>query len=149
MEKLNLPGYSFRIKSALQRNLIFDEIRKKYVPLTPEEWVRQHFIHYLIAEKNYPRSHISVELNLKLNKLNKRCDIVIFNNQGAAQLIVECKSPSVQITQNVFDQIAVYNLKLSVKYLIVTNGMNHYCCVIDKSGNSYRFISEIPDYKNM
>jgi len=146
METLNLPSYSYKIKSSGQRNLIFDEIRKKYVQLTPEEWVRQHFVNYLVNFKNYPRSLIAVEMNLKLNKLNKRCDIVLFNNQGVARLIVECKSPSVKISGKVFDQIAVYNMKLSVSYLIITNGLTHFCCIMDTETKSYRFSSEIPDY---
>ncbi|GAG33027.1 unnamed protein product, partial [marine sediment metagenome] len=126
MEALNLPTYSFKIKSEGQRKYIFDGVRKKYIQLTPEEWVRQNFVQFLIQEKKYPESLISIEMFFKINKLMKRSDIVIFNKQGNPVVIVECKSPGVKISQDTFDQIARYNMKFKVDYLIVTNGINHY-----------------------
>ena len=146
MESLNLPTYSFNIKFQEQRKYIFDTLRKKYVLLTPEEWVRQNFLKYLIEEKKYPASLISVEMEIKLNKLSKRCDAVIFNRNGKPFLIVECKATTVKIDQIVFEQIARYNMQLQVKYLIVTNGLKHYCCKIDFENQSYAFLKEIPDY---
>ncbi len=149
MERLNLPTYLFKIKSEGQRKFIFDSIRKKYVVLTPEEWVRQNFIQYLINEKKYPSSLIAIEMALTLNKLSKRTDIVLFDRQGNPVIIVECKSPKVKITQDTFDQIARYNMKLKVNYLIVTNGITHYCCRMDYEKNTYSFLKEIPDYEGM
>jgi len=149
MESLNLPTYSFNIKFQEQRKYIFDTLRKKYVLLTPEEWVRQNFLKYLIDEKKYPASLIFVEMEIKLNKLSKRCDAVIFNRNGEPLLIVECKAASVKIDQIVFDQIARYNMQLKVNYLIVTNGLNHYCCKIDFEKQSYIFLNEVPEYDQL
>jgi hypothetical protein len=144
MESLNLPTYSFNIKFQEQRKYIFDTLRKKYVLLTPEEWVRQNFLKYLIEEKKYPASLIFVEMEFKLNTLSKRCDAVVFNRNGEPALIVECKAASVKIDQIVFEQIARYNMQLQVNYLIVTNGLNHYCCKIDFEKQSYEFLKDIP-----
>ncbi|MCK4662185.1 MAG: type I restriction enzyme HsdR N-terminal domain-containing protein [Bacteroidales bacterium] len=149
MEKLNLPTYFFKIKSINQKKYIFDTIRKKYILLTPEEWVRQNFIQYLINEKKFPASLISVEMNLNINKQKQRSDIVLFDNNGKAIVIVECKAAIIKINQKVFDQVARYNIPLKVNYLIVTNGLNHYCCIIDYKTNSYKFLKEIPDYKDI
>jgi len=146
MHKLNLPSYQFKIKSSENKQLIFDRIRKKYVVLTPEEWVRQNFIEYLIFEKNYPISIIAVEKQLIINGLNKRFDILIFNTDGSSKIIVECKAPSVKITQDTFDQIARYNLKLNADFLIVTNGLTHFSCVLDTVNKQYIFLKEVPPY---
>jgi len=146
MQQLNLPTYKFRIKNTKNKYAIFDIIRKKYVILTPEEWVRQHIIHYLIEEKNYPISLIGVEKKLTVNKLTKRTDILVFNNKGLPHIIIECKAPSVPINQNAFDQIARYNLKLNANYLFVTNGLNHYSCKMDFENEAYIFLESIPDY---
>ena len=147
--KLNLPEYQFRIRELNARVQIFDDQRKKFVALTPEEWVRQNFLQYLIREKKYPQSLISVEGGLKLFRRSKRTDIVVFNNQGKPLLIVECKSPETIINQNVFDQIVRYNMALQVKYLILTNGLNHFICSIDYVKQSYLFLREIPEYNNL
>lgn len=150
MVNLNLPNYSFKIKNRENKLYIFDIIRKKNVVLTPEEWVRQHFIHYLIEEKNYPKSLVSVEKQLKFNNLVRRTDILIFNNLGLPLIIVECKAPNVKISQEAFDQIARYNLKLQAKYLIVTNGLQHFYCNMDHQKMKYNFLKEIPKYsKNL
>ena len=147
MQVLNLPTYKFRIKSSENKYVIFDIVRKKYVILSPEEWVRQNFIHYLIEEKKYPISLISVEKKITINKLSKRTDILVFNTEGMPYIIVECKAPSVKITQEAFDQIARYNLKLQADYLIVTNGLEHFYCAIDDKNERYIFLDNIPDYQ--
>ncbi len=146
MQKLNFPTYSFRFKSNENKISIFDCIRKKFIVLQPEEWVRQHCIHYLISEKNYPESLINVEKELFINGLKKRYDIVIFNPDGSIHLIVECKAPSITINQSTFDQIAQYNLTLKASYLMVTNGLNHYYCQMDFSNERYNFLKDIPNY---
>lgn len=146
MQPLNLPTYPFKIKSSENKYFIFDIVRKKYVMLTPEEWVRQHIIHYLIEEKNYPISLIAVEKKVTVNKLTKRTDILVFNAKGLPHIIVECKAPSIQISQDAFDQIARYNLKLEASYLIVSNGLNHFYCYMDTENEKFVFIETIPNY---
>ena len=146
MQELNFPKFSFRFKNSENKLVIFDEIRKKFVVLQPEEWVRQHCIKYLINLKNYPKSLLNVEKELILNNLKKRYDIVVFKPDGNLQLIVECKAPNVKITQEVFDQIARYNMALNASYLMVTNGINHYYCQIDIENQRYIFLEDIPDY---
>ena len=148
MQKLNLPNYQFRIKSNENKLFIFDFIRKKEVVLTPEEWVRQHFLMYLVTEKKYPESLIAVEKKLTINTLTKRTDIVVYNTDGKPAIIVECKAPNVNITQQVFDQIARYNLKLTAQYLIVTNGLQHFYCQIDAENETYLFLEDIPNWTN-
>lgn len=146
MQKLNFPEYSFRFKNSENKVLIFDEIRKKFVVLTPEEWVRQHVIKFLLQEKKYPKSYINVEKNIKINGLSKRYDVVVFNPNGSIFLLVECKAPEVSITQNVFDQIARYNLKLNAQHLMVTNGLNNYFCLMDFLNEKYIFLKELPNH---
>ncbi len=146
MTALNLPLYKFSIKSSENKRLIFDQLRKKYVVLTPEEWVRQHFVSYLLSEKKYPAPLIAIEKELKINGLKKRTDILIFNKQGLPDIIVECKAPSVPITQTTFDQIARYNLKLNASFLIVTNGLQHFYCQMDRNNEKYIFLEDIPNY---
>ena len=147
MVLLNLPQAEFKIKSKENKQFIFDIIRKKYVVLTPEEWVRQHIVHYLITEKETPISLIAVEKQLTINTLIKRFDILVFNKKGLPQLIIECKAPSIKITQETFDQIARYNLKLNTNYLMVTNGLQHYFCKLDHENKQYKFLKDIPNYK--
>ncbi len=145
-QQLNLPDYSFQIKSKGQRKYIFDNIRKRYVFLTPEEWVRQNLTAYLVREKNFPASLIAVEMSLKINQMDKRADIVLFSRHGAPLVIVECKAPDVKITQKVFDQAALYNMDMKVEYLIVSNGLVHYCAKLDHQERTWSFLPEIPDY---
>lgn len=147
MQDLNLPKYSFKLKNNEKHTLIFDELRKKNIVLTPEEWVRQHFVKYLIQEKNYPTSLITLEKQLIINNLKKRTDILIFSSNGLPNIIVECKAPHIKITQDTFDQIARYNLKLNANFLIVTNGLEHYYCQLDLKNESYLFLQDIPSYK--
>lgn len=149
MELLKLPTYLFRIKVKEGKKLIFDSWRRKWVSLTPEEWVRQNFARYLTEEKHFPTSRLGVEYPLNLNQQNFRADIVFFGRNGGAEMIVECKAPEVKISQQVFDQIVRYNMKLKVKYLIVTNGLTHYCCIIDKENLTYSFLEDIPDYREL
>jgi len=146
MLKLNFPSYIFKIQETDKGNEIFDSIRKKYVAFTDEEWVRQHCIAYLIKEKAYPASLIAVEKALVVNGLRKRTDIVVFGKDGTAKLIVECKASHIKITNEVFDQIARYNMTLKVNYLMVTNGLQHYCCLINHQEASYKFLEEVPDF---
>ncbi|WP_345276137.1 type I restriction enzyme HsdR N-terminal domain-containing protein [Litoribaculum gwangyangense] len=147
MQKLNFPTYSFRFKSSENKISIFDEIRKKFVVLQPEEWVRQHCVQFLIQEKGYPKSFINVEKELIINTLKKRYDIVVFNPDGSLHVIVECKAPNIPINQEVFNQIARYNLQLNATYLMVTNGLNHYYCQMDFENERYQFLKELPEYK--
>ena len=146
MQSLQFPKVSFRFKSNENKRLIFDEIRKKFVVLTPEEWVRQHVVHLLISEKKYPKSHINVERQLLLNGTKKRYDLVVFNSNGSIHLIVECKAPNVAITQDTFDQIARYNLVTQATYLMVTNGIQHYFCQMNNDNKKYIFLKDIPEF---
>ena len=149
MLKLNFPSYSFRLKNSENKVSIFDDIRKKFVILTPEEWVRQHTVQYLLQEKKYPKSYLNVEKLIKINDVNKRYDVVVFQPNGAIFLLIECKAPEVSITQNTFDQIARYNLKLKAQYLMITNGLNHYFCQMDFEKEQYIFLKELPDFTNL
>ena len=146
MQELQFPKYSFRFKNSENKVSIFDPIRKKFVVLQPEEWVRQNCVQYLLIEKKYPKSLINVEKELQLNGLKKRYDIVVYNSDGSIHLIVECKAPKITVNQATFDQIARYNLVLNAKYLMVTNGLNHYYCQIDMDAERYQFLEDIPEY---
>ncbi len=146
MQKLNFPNYSFRFKNSENKIAAFDEIRKKFVILTPEEWVRFHTVQFLIHEKHFPRSLINVERQLKLGKLIKRYDVVVYNSKGGIHLIVECKAPSIAITQATFDQIARYNMSLKAEYLMVTNGVDHFFCQLDYLHEKYLFLKELPSF---
>jgi hypothetical protein len=149
LEPLDLPPYPFRIIEQNGKLSLFDDIRKKNILLTPEEWVRQHFVQYLINQKGYPRSLIKLEGGLKLHGKAKRTDIVVFNPNGERILIVECKAPSVNIDQKVFDQIARYNMVHKVALLAVSNGLKHYYCQIDFESREYKFIQELPLYSQL
>jgi hypothetical protein len=146
MKKLQFPSYSFRFKNSENKIAIFDEIRKKFILLTPEEWVRQHVVQYLLQDKNYPKSYINIEKLIKVNELNKRYDIVVYQPNGELFLLIECKAPEVKISQQTFDQIARYNLVLNAKYLMVSNGLNHYFCKIDFENEKYVFLEELPNF---
>lgn len=149
MLALNLPSFPLKITNREGKRYIFDTLRKKYVALTPEEWVRQHFTHYLLAYKGYPQGLLANEIQINLNGTRKRCDTVLYRRDLSALMIVEYKAPSVEITQAVFDQITRYNMVLRVKYLIVTNGLQHYCCRIDYRTQTYTFLTSIPDYPSL
>lgn len=144
--ELNLPSFNIRLKEEQNEVRVFDPLREKWILLTPEEWVRQHFINWLKTEFHYPLSLMANEVKINLNDTVKRCDTVIFRRDGSPFIIVEYKAPNVAVTQNVFDQIARYNMQLHADYLIVSNGLNHYCCKLDYANNTYHFIPHIPDY---
>jgi type I site-specific restriction endonuclease len=144
--QLNLPAFEHKIKDLAKGKMIFDPVRNKYVALTPEEWVRQNFLQYLIQVKKMPRNLIRVEMSLELNGLAKRSDIVVHNRQGNPLLAVECKAPAVKITQSVFEQLARYNLRLNVPYLVVTNGLTHFFCKFSETEQRYLFLENIPEY---
>ena len=144
---LNLPPQPFKIVQADGALYIFDGLRKKRLLLTPEEWVRQHFVSYLIQEKKYPKSLIKLEGGLKINQAQSRTDILVFAKDGLPFILVECKASTVKIDQKVFDQAARYNILHRVKYLMVSNGLDHYCCEMDYEKHSYQFLKELPEYK--
>lgn len=146
MQQLNFPAYEFRFKNSENKVSIFDVIRKKFIILTPEEWVRQHVVNYLLIDKKFPMSYLNVEKVLLVNNLRKRYDAVIYNPDGSIFILVECKSPSVTISQSTFDQIARYNMTLKADFLMVTNGMNHYFCKMDFENEKYEFLNSLPDY---
>ncbi|MEQ8925316.1 MAG: type I restriction enzyme HsdR N-terminal domain-containing protein [Fulvivirga sp.] len=146
MIKLNLPDFDCKLRKNAGKTEVFDIIRKKYVILLPEEWVRQNFIHFLINQQNFPKSLITIETGLKYNSLDKRSDIQVFDNQGSHFMIVECKSYKVKLDQKALDQLTMYNKTIKAKYIVLTNGINHFCCQFnDESG--YKFIDQIPMYK--
>ncbi len=146
MQKLNFPPYTFRFKNNQNKIAVFDEQRKKFVILTPEEWVRQNCVKYLKKEMNYPASLINVEKKIEIAGLTKRYDIVVFQSQGNIDIIVECKAPKIKISQQTFDQIARYNLSLKANYLMLTNGLEHYFCQMDYENGSYIFLQNLPEY---
>ncbi len=150
MQQLNLPSADFHIREGKKgKDEIFDPYRKKFVRLTPEEWVRQHFIHYMVHHLGFPASLIVVEAALTYNRMKKRFDILAYDSFGKPCAVVECKAPSVEITQDVFDQVAMYNMSLEVSYIVVTNGLVHYTCKINHEKQNYSFLKEIPDFKQM
>jgi hypothetical protein len=146
MQKLNFYSYSFRFKNSENKVSIFDEIRKKFIILTPEEWVRQHVVQFLLEEKNYPKSHINVEKVLKVNGLRKRYDVVVYKPDGSIFILIECKAPEIKIAQATFDQIARYNMTLDAQFLMVTNGLDHYFCQMDFENEKYQFLADLPNY---
>ena len=149
MLSLNLPPYEIKITEREGKRQIFDPLRKSYVALTPEEWVRQHFVNYLLQYKGYPASLTANEVGITLNGMSRRCDTVIYDKSLKPRAIVEYKAPSVKITKEVFAQISRYNLVLRVDYLIISNGLQHYCCKMNYENNSFTFLQEIPDYDTL
>ena len=148
MQKLNFQLYNFRFKNNENKVSIFDEIRKKFIILTPEEWVRQHVVQFLLEEKKYPKPLINVEKVLKVNGLRKRYDVVVFNSDGSIFILIECKAPQIKITQTTFDQIARYNMTMKAQFLMVTNGLNHYFCKMDFENEKYVFLENLPNYNS-
>lgn len=149
MTVLNLPPFDAKIAVKDGKNTIFDVIRRRYVALTPEEWVRQHFVHFLLEHKGYPQALMANEVQVELNGMKKRCDTVLYERDLTARMIVEYKAPEVGITQKVFNQITRYNIVLKVDYLIVTNGLQHYCCRMNYEQGNYTFLQDIPDYQSL
>jgi predicted type IV restriction endonuclease len=144
--KLNLPSYEVKLREENLQKQIFDPIRRKYVALTPEEWVRQHFINYLTIHKGFSKGLLSIEHLVNVNNMPQRADIVAYNRNGQALLIVECKAPSVQLTKEVYEQAARYNLSLKAEFLVVTNGLNHFCSRIDLANFTFTPLKEIPPF---
>ena len=149
MLSLNLPTFDAKIGVRDGKKVIFDVIRRRYVALTPEEWVRQHFVHFLIEHKGYPPTLLANEIQVTLNGTKKRCDTVLYRRNLTPQMIVEYKAPDVTITQAVFNQIMRYNMVLRVDYLVVSNGLQHYCCQMDYVRNTCRFLPDIPAYREL
>ncbi|MCX6281364.1 MAG: type I restriction enzyme HsdR N-terminal domain-containing protein [Bacteroidetes bacterium] len=150
MPKLNLPEYPFRVRTNRDgKQEIHDPVRKRFVRLTPEEWVRQHFLNFMVIHHKYPASLIHVEASLTYNRLAKRSDIVVYGNQGKPLMAIECKAPSILIDQQVFDQLAMYNFTLKVSYLVLTNGIQHYVCRMEPSVGRYDFLKEFPEYNEL
>lgn len=146
LAQLNLPNFQANIQKKNDKYFIYDEIRKGYFVLTPEEWVRQNFIHFLINHHNYSKNYIKVEKQIKVNERKKRFDILVYNKNTSPFLLIECKAPEVNITQSTFSQIATYNMELKVPFLIVTNGLKHFICEIDFVNNKYNYLQEIPEF---
>lgn len=147
MQSLNLPAYNFTIRSIAGKQVILDTLRKKYVPLTPEEWVRQHFVQYLIHERQVPRPLIALEMAFPFQKTHYRADVVVYNRALEPVMIVECKRPSVSISQQTFNQIGLYNVVIRAQYLVVTNGLQHFCCRVHDE--QLTFVTEIPPYSTL
>jgi len=149
MQALNLPGFPLKTINISGKSQVFDVFRKRFVALTPEEWVRQHFLWWLKTDKGYPASLIAVEASLKYNRMSRRADAVVYDKTAKPVMIIECKSAMQKITQDVFDQVARYNFPFGVSYLVVTNGIEHYCCLRDEKAGKWRFLEEIPHYSGL
>ena len=149
MLQLNLPDYNFRIKKTEKKTLIFDEFRKKWIVLTPEEWVRQNFVKFLSDKLQYPVNNIALERKLNINGTLKRFDALVFNKTAQPVVIIEFKAPDVEISQKTFDQAAIYNYLLRTPYLFISNGMNHYFCKIDYEAGRYIFLEKVPFYSEL
>ena len=149
MFRLNLPPYPIKIQEKGEKRQIFDFLRRKWVALTPEEWVRQHFTHFLVEHKKYPQTLLANEVELRIGEKRLRCDTLLYNKELRPRMIIEYKAPTIQIQQKTFDQISAYNLLLKVDYLVVSNGLQHYCCKMDYDHQRYHFLESIPDYQNL
>ena len=147
MNQLDLPPYAIRMREKDGKRQIFDFLRRRYVALTPEEWVRQHFVHFLTEHKGYPKGLLANEVELRVGDKHLRCDTLLYNKELKPQMIIEYKKPDIELTQRVFDQITAYNFLLHVDYLVVSNGRQHYCCRMDYEKGEYSFLESIPDYE--
>lgn len=149
MDSLNLPEYDFTFQGVGETRMIFDPVRRRYVALTPEEWVRQHFVQFLIRERGVPRGLVAIEPEFKYNGMSRRADVVVYGRNGKPVLAGECKAPEVEIRQAAFDQLARYNTIVQAKYLVVTNGIVHYCCRVDRANGTYAFLDDLPPYDEL
>ena len=149
MIKLNIPSFQMKLSGTQERPKILDILRRKFVALTPEEWVRQHFIHFLIEHKGYPSALMANEVALSCGNKQLRADTVLYDRDLNARMIIEYKAPTIKITKRVFEQVTAYNFLLHVDYLIVSNGLTHYCCKMNYENNSYMVLTSIPDYKDI
>lgn len=148
MDKLNLPEYAAVIREHEGKEQIYDRLRNRFVALTPEEWVRQNFVNYLMEFKGYPPALMANEIQISLNGMSRRCDSVVYNRSMQARTIIEYKRPTVEITRKVFEQISRYNLVMKVDYLIVSNGMKHYCCKMNYESQTFEFLTDIPEFRD-
>jgi hypothetical protein len=149
MNELNLPSFDVKIRGTREKPEIYDFLRRRYVALTPEEWVRQHFVHWLVDQKGYPKGLLGNEVALKCGDKTLRCDSILYNKEAQPLMIIEYKAPTVAVTQRVFSQISTYNLLLHVDYLLVSNGVQHYCCKMDYENQTYVFLNDIPTYSEI
>ena len=149
MYQLSLPSYKINVAERGEKRQIFDFLRRKYVALTPEEWVRQHFVHYLVEQKGYPRGLLANEVELRIGEKRVRCDTLLYSKDMRPRMIMEYKAPTIQLQQKTFNQISAYNFLLHVDYLIVSNGLQHYCCRMNYENNTYTFLQNIPDYAEL
>ena len=149
MQPLNLPPFEANIKKMDGMVKILDVLRRRFVALTPEEWVRQHFVHFLIGHKGYPKGLLANEVELRIGEKKLRCDSLLYNTDLQPQMIIEYKAPHIELTQRVFDQITAYNFLLHVDYLVISNGLQHFCCRMDYENREYSFLRNIPDYKDL
>jgi len=149
MNELNLPAFDYHVKGTQEKPEILDFLRKRYVALTPEEWVRQHFTHWLVEHKGYPKGLLGNEIELRCGEKRLRCDSILYNKVAEPIMIIEYKAPSISLTQRVFNQISVYNLLLHVDYLVISNGLQHYCCRMNYDNQTYQFLQDIPDYDQL
>ena len=149
MNELNLPLFDVKIRGTREKPEILDFLRRRFVALTPEEWVRQHFVHWLVEHKGYPQGLLGNEVTLKCGGKTLRCDSILYDKETRPRMIIEYKAPTVSVTQRVFSQISAYNLLLHVDYLVVSNGLQHYCCKMDYDRQTYHFLQEIPDYLSL
>ncbi len=149
MYELNLPKYELQLSGTREKPEIFDFLRRRFVKLTPEEWVRQHFVHWLIEHKGYPKGLLGNEIELRVGDKKLRCDSILYDQQAQPKMIIEYKAPTIALSQKVFDQISAYNLLLHVDYLMVSNGIDHYCCSMNYEQKGYDFLPDIPDYNKI
>ena len=149
MTRLNLPPFEIKLRGTKAQPQIFDILRKKYIALTPEEWVRQHFVHFLVEHKGYPAALMANEIQLKVGEKTLRADSVLYSRDLKPIMIIEYRAPHIPITQKVFDQISIYNMLLHVDYLVVSNGLQHYICKMDYNDKKYLFLEDIPDYEEL
>ncbi len=149
LTKLNLPEFDPKLTMRGNEQLIFDVVRRKHIVLTAEEWVRQHFLNYLIKHKAYPIGLIRVEQQVLVSGMPQRADIVAYSRNGQPIMVVECKAPGVELSNSTFAQAARYNISLGANYLVITNGMDHFCCKVNLESNSYLFLKDIPDFDDL
>lgn len=149
MIRLNLPSFQIKLSGTQEHPRIFDILRRRYVSLTPEEWVRQHFIHFLTEHKGYPTALLANEISMNIGNKQLRADSVLYDRTLRPRMIIEYKAPTVAITQKVFDQITIYNMLLHVDYLVVSNGLQHYCCHMNYEDHTYEFLQDIPQYNEL
>ena len=149
MNELNLPSFDIKIRGTREKPEVYDFLRQRYVALTPEEWVRQHFVHWLVEDKGYPKGLLANEVAMKCGDKTLRCDSILYDKEARPQMIIEYKAPTVSVTQRVFSQISAYNLLLHVDYLVISNGLQHYCCRMDYERQTYHFLQEVPDFLSL